>query len=389
MPEPTTPAPPTAPEPDVCGFRHDQWDGPYNMRRRCTAPAGHATGQFAYDHGPWEAVPADAPADLGAPAASPNETGGGVAPCHCGLGTTADCATQPWGCGPNGDHACGNCEGIDPRSCVMNPGRTAAIPNVHPTSEPYAYQPSSAFTWAESVASTGTGPTARIDIDIHAPGHDEPVPVAIPLGQARNLHAMLGDLLGEHGVLTDIGTEFVQQADNPDWDAIERAEAAYPTAPSAGRDAGHLEHAAARSSKPAVGLNEAMRLQVFGIALDNLIRFKDSSLHPSTVAVDLADAVLAVRDDEMQQLRAELDAERGSLPRWLRRLSTEHQRAEEAEAKVARVQETCGRLQRASVLADGQPHTDREHGVVQAVDRIRTALTAPTGPAEQGDGGGK
>lgn len=41
---------------EPCGFLHDQWDGPYRMRRRCTAKAGHTSGQFAYDHGPWESV---------------------------------------------------------------------------------------------------------------------------------------------------------------------------------------------------------------------------------------------------------------------------------------------------------------------------------------------
>lgn len=40
----------------LCGFLHDQWDGPYRMSRRCVAKAGHTTGQFAYDHGPWESV---------------------------------------------------------------------------------------------------------------------------------------------------------------------------------------------------------------------------------------------------------------------------------------------------------------------------------------------
>lgn len=39
-----------------CGFVHEQWDGPYRMKRRCVAEAGHTTGQLAYDHGPWESV---------------------------------------------------------------------------------------------------------------------------------------------------------------------------------------------------------------------------------------------------------------------------------------------------------------------------------------------
>lgn len=77
----------------------------------------------------------------------------------------------------------------------------------------------SPFTWAESVASHGVDPTATIDIDINAPGHDEPVPVEIPLAKARELYAHLGGVLAEHGdaaptllarVLADQG---VSQAD--------------------------------------------------------------------------------------------------------------------------------------------------------------------------------
>lgn len=60
--------------------------------------------------------------------------------------------------------------------------------------------PAPAFTWAESVASYGIGPTATVDIDVHAPGYDEPVPVEIPLAEARVLYAMLGGILAEHGV---------------------------------------------------------------------------------------------------------------------------------------------------------------------------------------------
>jgi hypothetical protein len=49
---------------EQCGFRHDQWDGPYRMPRRCIAAAGHTKGQFAYDHGPWASVK-EAEADRG------------------------------------------------------------------------------------------------------------------------------------------------------------------------------------------------------------------------------------------------------------------------------------------------------------------------------------
>jgi hypothetical protein len=42
-----------------------------------------------------------------------------------------------------------------------------------------------------------------------------------------------------------------------------------------------------------------------------------------------------------------------------------------------RVQAVCDQLHRAALLADGQPHTDRERGIVHAVGRIRAALDQP------------
>ena len=55
-----------------------------------------------------------------------------------------------------------------------------------------------ALTWAESIASHGSGPTTTVDIDVNIPGEEEPAPLEIPLDDARTLHAMLGDLLAEH-----------------------------------------------------------------------------------------------------------------------------------------------------------------------------------------------
>lgn len=76
MPEPdTTPA--------ACGFRHDEWDGPYRMPRRCTAPAGHSDGQFAYYHGPWETLPlswVDPPTDGTTPGTSGRTETGATTP---------------------------------------------------------------------------------------------------------------------------------------------------------------------------------------------------------------------------------------------------------------------------------------------------------------------
>jgi len=37
----------------------------------------------------------------------------------------------------------------------------------------------------------------------------------------------------------------------------------------------------------------------------------------------------------------------------------------------------CDQLRRASVLADGEPHTNRERGVIQAITRVLAALDKP------------
>ncbi len=53
-----------------------------------------------------------------------------------------------------------------------------------------------------------------------------------------------------------------------------------------------------------------------------------------------------------------------------------------AETAIERVREVCDQLRRASVLADGEPHTDRERGVIQAVTRVLAALAEPKEAAE-------
>lgn len=60
-----------------------------------------------------------------------------------------------------------------------------------------------------------------------------------------------------------------------------------------------------------------------------------------------------------------------------------HQAADgPAEVAIARVRAVCDQLHRASVLADGQPHTDRERGVIQAVSRVVAALDGDTNSKE-------
>jgi hypothetical protein len=48
-----------------------------------------------------------------------------------------------------------------------------------------------------------------------------------------------------------------------------------------------------------------------------------------------------------------------------------------------RVRAVCDQLHRAAVLADGQPHTDRDRGIVHAVTRIRATLDDPARGAQQ------
>lgn len=170
--------------PAACGFRHDEWDGPYRMPRRCTAPAGHSDGQFAYDHGPWEGLPkgwVDPPAE-GTTTGTSGRTETGATPQQLAA------RRGPCLCGRQPD------PGICPGRCEsgLRPDGHCACACGNGTSD------SPAFTWAQTVASHGAGPTVTIDIDIHAPGHSEPVPVEIPLADARTLHAMLSGVLAEH-----------------------------------------------------------------------------------------------------------------------------------------------------------------------------------------------
>jgi hypothetical protein len=403
MPEPTTPAPQTTPEPDagdaLCG-------------RQIMAERGRSI--------------VDVPTELGIPGASPNETGGDV-------GTPA-------------------------------------------------------FTWAESVASTRIGPTAQIDIDIHAPGQAEPVPVEIPLAEARTLHAMLGDLLSEHDepapstsrdTMRDAIATALRAAayhcdgdcglDEPVCDAAHairvdawahevvsdisgpvqaiaaaidtvfeqwatglgetRPQDALTDAVMGALDAGNLEPSAARSSKPAADLNHGLREAITAIVQRVPGNGRDE--------YDLTTAVLAVRDGEMEQLRVKVrrltsdlaetaGLEETAADRYQNALHWQ-ERAEEAEATVADYENritwetTCGehaklldacraadeareeaedKLAAASIaarrvraylagFADVLDLTDRgpwANTVGAALTDLDAALTAPAG---RGDGGGK
>jgi len=115
-------------------------------------------------------------------------------------------------------------------------------------------------------------------------------------------------------------------------------------------------------------------------------------------------AVLLEAADRLWAL-ANRTTERGAGVLWaadlLRRLADEAQQQPEtpgcldpiecsheaalgqAQEQVRRVRDVCDRLRRASVLADGEPHGDRERGVVQAVTRVLAALDEPAAPAEE------
>jgi hypothetical protein len=70
-------------------------------------------------------------------------------------------------------------------------------------------------------------------------------------------------------------------------------------------------------------------------------------------------------------------------------LCAEQEASNQARQEVIdRVRETCDRLRRANVLADGQPHGDRSRGTLQAVERVLAALDPPQEqPAARHDGG--
>jgi hypothetical protein len=66
-----------------------------------------------------------------------------------------------------------------------------------------------------------------------------------------------------------------------------------------------------------------------------------------------------------------------------RRTTTLRQRAERAEAAIERVRAAAEQLRSASVLADGEPHTNRERGVIAAVVRVLAALDGTEQPTTE------
>lgn len=79
--------------------------------------------------------------------------------------------------------------------------------------------------------------------------------------------------------------------------------------------------------------------------------------------------------DESARLRDGIDQLAHATDGELRRQLADIIRAlGRSETALAGVRNACDQLRRASVLADGQAHTDRERGILQAVDRITATL---------------
>jgi hypothetical protein len=82
------------------------------------------------------------------------------------------------------------------------------------------------------------------------------------------------------------------------------------------------------------------------------------------------DAVLADRENER--------AARAAEEKLHKALKRAHVAAAEQggkdQAAIERVRATCSQLRAAAVLADGEPHTDRERGITAAVTRVLDAL---------------
>jgi hypothetical protein len=115
--------------------------------------------------------------------------------------------------------------------------------------------------------------------------------------------------------------------------------------------------------------------------------FDFDSLEPHDYQIQ-ATAILAELQPELVRLadyenRITWDTTCASCARILDSSIRETERAEKAEAAIDRVKAACDQLHRASVLADGEPHTDRERGVMQAVRRVLNALEWPAAAQQQ------
>lgn len=112
-----------------------------------------------------------------------------------------------------------------------------------------------------------------------------------------------------------------------------------------------------------------------------------------------ADAVLAVRDGEMERLRAKVarltsdlaetaGLEETAADRYQNALHWQ-ERAEEAEAKLTAVDAELDRIANLSTVTADDGRADKfATGARWTLRMILTALAAPHGPAGQGDGGG-
>jgi hypothetical protein len=242
-----------------------------------------------------------------------------------------------------------------------------------------------AFTWAETVASHGTGDTAVVDIDIHAPGHDEPVPVEIPLAEARTLHAMLGDALAHHGVSAgreqcDAANDTAQHATDPGTGSLRD------------RIAGAIRAAAhwcdGECGKTERECDDAHPLQAwvwtFGVV---------SGVHGPPEA--FADAVLAAVRPEMDaladdrdRLAAELNTQRPGDALWVRAYGEEiraaQQSAENMQGRAAALAVQVDQLiARLGEYADrGIANGQRTENAEAALERIRALHRPVTWPAE-------
>lgn len=114
-----------------------RWPG--DSRTCCEAQIGHYPGCPV---GQGTAAPApDGPTELGTGGSRPNETGPGVGSCSGGgkqsepnnPNNPAACplmpaeTARPAPKAPQSAHRCGNCEGIDPDTCLMNPNRGGPV----------------------------------------------------------------------------------------------------------------------------------------------------------------------------------------------------------------------------------------------------------------------
>lgn len=421
MPEPTVPAPPTAPEADVsrrveCGWRLglctgcEKCEGPAALASEpstCTSACseGHTYEAGCVQHDPGACIWPDCLTDaqqtelaaqvgaaMGGEATTPMPDQRQVCGCR-EVAAQARCDTGI----DTAQHACDNCEGIDPGSCLMNPQRVAA-PGVAACGN--ATGACSAGEWCCKGPTPAPPATATLTVTVHAPNATNATRWATSIGQL-----VTAEFSDSMRLTTSITTPAPDAdgtncacscegcahwcAGHPDPGRCLGVQLADITGAVPGQVSRMLTAVEAhQQATPAPSVSrDALREAIAG-AVEEC-----RNLTPAA----LADAVLAVRDGEVDRLRAKVrrltsdlaetaGLEETAADRYQNALHWK-ERAEAAEGAIARVHVQCAEWAR-PIKSGSWDAQIRDDIAASCADMILAALTAPHAPDGQGNGGG-